>query len=147
MCHYCTFCNSVLFTIHWVSFEFGHTVSLFIMGWKSVDIITSWLYQLEGRENKGRRERGKVNMKREREKVRRKITFTEVVKWCIISLPNTSSLVPTAPQNVTLSNINQRTIVVAWEAPAMTNGILGPYIVCTWSLLDSQPSIEWTPFI
>ena len=41
------------------------------------------------------------------------------------------TLVPTAPQNVTLSNITQTSIMVTWEEPTMPNGILGLYIVCT----------------
>ena len=44
--------------------------------------------------------------------------------------PDACSPVPTAPRNVTLSAINQTTMMVAWEEPTMPNGILGPYNVC-----------------
>lgn len=52
--------------------------------------------------------------------------------------PDTSPLVPTAPHNVTLSDINLTSMMVTWEEPTMPNGILGPYNVCTLGL-----SLPW----
>ena len=37
------------------------------------------------------------------------------------------------PHNVTILDINQTSMMVAWEEPTMPNGILGPYNVCILS--------------
>ena len=52
-------------------------VSLFTMGWKSVNIIALLLTGAKGEQ--WEEEKGEVNMKREREKGKQEKTFTEVV--------------------------------------------------------------------
>lgn len=73
-------------------------------------------------------------MGREREKGTRERNVYQSCEMTHIAFLLLPTLVPTAPQNVTLSNITQTSITVAWVAPAMPNGILGPYNVCTWSV-------------
>ena len=73
-------------------------------------------------------------MGREREKGTMEKNVYQSCEMMHIAFLLLPTLVPTAPQDVMLSNITQTSIMVTWEEPAMPNGILGPYIVCTWSL-------------
>ena len=117
-------CNSVLYTIHWVSMM--EAWLLIIVSFQPLWVrIKQWTRRRVERV-KGESEYGEKKGNRERN-IYRSYEMMHIVFLFFLTL------VPTAPQNVTLSNINQRSIMVAWEAPAMPNGILGPYNVCTLS--------------